>query len=195
MKEFTISLEWCDVPNKGDLSANKNGNKGDLSADIPVNANEPNKGDLSANKNGNKGDFNKSRSAKPKSLAEVDPLLNAFKENSPEEVQDLLNDDKQQKKGTSLITEDKLQTNDGEIQIKKYGIKRRQQVKNLKCPVDSCTDVFDFVRQMNAHIKDTHPDFRFKCQYCTKSYMTYNARYKHEHSHFKLPYACHYCEK
>ena len=25
--------------------------------------------------------------------------------------------------------------------------------------------------------------------------MTYNARYKHEHSHFKLPYVCHYCEK
>ena len=206
LKDVSISIECCDAMevNKGDLNSADatEANKGDLSS---ADAMEANKGDLNSvdATEGNKADLNsanvngnKCRSAKPKSLAEADPLLNAFKENRPDEVQDLLNDDNKEKRGTSLITEDKLKMNDGEIEIKESGIKRRQkQVKNLKCPDTSCTVIFDFVKQMNAHVKEKHPNFRFKCNYCVKTYMTYNTRYKHEHSHFKLLYVCHYCEK
>ena len=140
LKDFSISIECCDATeaNKGNLNLESvdatEANKGDLNLES-VDAMEANKGNLNLESvEANKGDFNlesvdvngnKCRSAKPKCLVEADPLLNAFKENKPDEVQDLLNNDNKEKRGTSLITEDKLRTNDGEIAIKEYGIKRR----------------------------------------------------------------------
>ena len=44
-------------------------------------------------------------------------------------------------------------------------------------------------------MKEVHPDMKFKCQYCPQMYETHNARYKHEHTHFQLPYCCHFCTK
>ena len=138
---------------------------------------------------------NRTRSAKPKnSLKEPDPLLTAFQENNPEEVAELLQEDGMKVKGTCIIGQEELNTQEGEINIKTYEIRRRKkQKKNLQCPNTECNRVFDFVKDMNAHVTEEHPDVRFRCQYCPKSYNTYNGRYKHEHKHFELPYCCHYC--
>ena len=139
--------------------------------------------------------LNRRRSTRPKrSLEEPDPLLKAFQENSPEDVDALLQDDGKKVNSSCIIGQEDVNTHDGEITIKTYGIRHsKKQKKNLKCPDSTCDQVFDFVKDMNVHVANTHPELRFHCQYCPKSYQTYNARYKHEHKHFELLYCCHYC--
>ena len=117
-----------------------------------------------------------------------------MKEHSPEDVDTLLQDDAKKVNGSCLIAQEDVNTHDGEITIKTYGIRRsKKQKKHLKCPDSTCDEVFDFVKDMNVHVANRHPDIRFRCSFCPKSYQTYNARYKHEHKHFELPYCCHYC--
>ena len=111
-----------------------------------------------------------------RSLEEPDPLLKAFQENSPEDVHELLQEDAKKFNDSCIIGQEDLNTHDREINIKTYGIRcSKKQKKNLKCPDSACDQVFDFVT-------GTHPDLRFCCQYCPKSYK-----------HFELPYCCHYC--
>ena len=176
--------------NKGDLNA---ANKADL---IP-NDNNENQGDLNGGQVDQKSEniANRTRSKKPKnSLKEPDPLLAAFKENNPEELDALLQEDGKKVNGSCIIDQEHLNTHDREINIKTYGIRRsKKKKKNLQCPDSACNQVFDFVKDMNVHVTGAHPDLRFHCQYCPKSYLTYNTRYKHEHKHFELPYGCHYC--
>ena len=137
---------------------------------------------------------NRRRSARPKkSLEEPDPLLKAFQENSPEQVDALLQEDAKKVNSSCIIGQEDVNTHEGEINIKTYGIQHsKMQKKNLKCPDSVCDKVFDFVKEMNVHVAGTHPGLRFRCKYCPKTYHTYNARYKHEHKHFELPYCCHY---
>ena len=175
--------------NKEDfIGTDNNANKEDLIASDDNNANK-------ADSTQSESIANRTRSAKPKnSLKEPDPLLTPFQENNPEEVAELLQEDGMKVKGTCIIGQEELNTHEGEINIKTYGIwHRKKQKKNLQCPDRECNQVFDFVKDMNAHVTEQHPDVRFRCQYCPKSYNTYNGRYKHEHKHFELPYCCHYC--
>ena len=51
------------------------------------------------------------------------------------------------------------------------------------------------MKSLNHHMKEVQTDMKFKCKYCPCMYETHNARYKHEHTHFQLPYCCHYCIK
>ena len=89
-----------------------------------------------------------------------------------------------------------MKTDEGGIHIKTYRIRHsRKQYKNLKCLQSGCNQVFTYVKEMNMHMKEAHQDLHFCHSYCLKTYMTYNARYKHEHSHFELPYVCHYCKR
>ena len=44
-------------------------------------------------------------------------------------------------------------------------------------------------------MKDVHPDSKFKCKYCPRTYDSHNSKYKHEATHFELRYQCHFCEK
>ena len=198
--------------NKVDLNVSENESK---KADLNVSENESNKVDLNVSENkSNKADLNSAekdenkedstecennvsnkRSTRPKnSLEEPDPLLKALKENSPEDVDALLQDDGKKINGSCLIAQEDVNTHDGEITIKTYGIRRsKKQKKHLKCPDSACDEVFDFVKDMNVHVAKRHPDIRFRCSFCPKSYQTYNARYKHEHKNFELPHCCHYC--
>ena len=190
------------------ISTENDENKGDsngaqVNGTPNGNASEPDqsKGDLTENDE-NKGDStqcensaNRRRSTRPKnSLKEPDPLLTAFQENSPDELDALLQEDGKKVNGSCIIGQEDLNTHDGEINIKTYGIRRsKKQKKNLKCPDSASNQVFDFVKDMNVHVTGACPDLRFHRQYCPKTYRTYNARYKHEHKHFELPYCCHYC--
>ena len=185
---------------KGDSSESEQ-NKGDLNAankaDLIPNDNNEYQGDLNGGQVDQKSEniANRTRSKKPKnSLQEPDPLLAAFKENNPEELDALLQEDGKKVNGSCIIDQEDLNTHDGEINIKTYGIwHSKKKKKNLQCPDSACNQVFDFVKDMNVHVTGAHPDLRFRCQYCPKSYLTYNARYKHEHKHFELLYCCHYC--
>ena len=196
--------------NKADLISTENDkNKGDFNCaqvngkgDSDLSETEQTKGDLTENyKNkedstqGENSASNRRRSARPKkSLEESDPLLKAIQENSPEELDTLLEEDGNKVNGSCIIGQEGVNTHDRDINIKTYGIwHSKKQKKNLKCPDSTCNQVFDFVKEMNVHVAGTHPDLRFHCQYCPKSYQTYNARYKHEHKYFKLLYCCHYC--
>ena len=139
------------------------------------------------------------RKAKPniEDLKEKDPLLQAFKDTRPNEVDSLLQDDvTPTKASTSKISEEKHETNDGAITFAQYGARKHKKIdKHLKCPDSECPDVFPYVKELNHHLKTKHPDIKFKCKYCPKVYDCYNSRYKHEASHFELPYRCHFCEK
>ena len=116
---------------------------------------------------------------------------------NPDEV-DLLteNDNKSKSRGSSKISETKHQTSEGKLKCTGYGLKKlKKQEKKLKCPDTNCDKIFPYVKSLNHHMKEVHPDMKFKCQYCPCMYKTHNARYKHEHTHFQLPYCCHYCIK
>ena len=129
------------------------------------------------------------------SLKEQDPLKECLKITQPEGLENLKKDDeKPAKEGTSQVNIQMHKTESGEIQIKQYGIRHaKKQKKKLLC--SGCDQVFGFVKDFNCHMKEQHPDLKFRCQYCPKNYDTYNAHYKHEYKHFQLPYKCHYCEK
>ena len=123
------------------------------------------------------------RKAKPVgSLKKEDPLM------------DCLRTAKSAKQGTSKVNEETHKTENGEIEIKQYAIKHTKRQKK-KLPCSGCDQIFGLVKDFNIHMKEEHPDLKFRCQYCPKVYDTYNARYKHEYKHFELPYKCHHCDK
>ena len=143
-----------------------------------------------------KGMIRDIRKAKPAgSLKEADPLMDCLKKQQPEEVANLIQDDATPtKQGTSKVNEEKHKTENGEIEIKEYAIKRtKKQKKTLPCT--GCEEIFTLVKDFNIHMKQKHPDLKFRCQHCPKVYDTYNARYKHEYKHFQLPYKCRHCDK
>ena len=82
----------------------------------------------------------------------------------------------------------------GSLKIKEYGIKHTQKQKK-KLPCTGCEEIFTLVKDFNIHMKEKHPDLKFRCQHCPKVYDTYNVRYKHEYKHFQLPYKCRHCDK
>ena len=59
----------------------------------------------------------------------------------------------------------------------------------------SITEIFPFVKDLNDHMKEVHPDVKFHWKYCPKVYDSHNTHYKHEASHFQYRYLCHYCTK
>ena len=138
------------------------------------------------------------RKAKPTgSLQEKDPLLAAFKDIKPDEVDSILkDDDAPTKESTSLISEETHVTSHGSMKVVRYGcVKHKKVDKKLKCCVEACTEIFPFVKELNGHMKEVHPDVKFHCKYCPKMYDSHNAHYKHEASHFQYRYLCHYCTR
>ena len=129
------------------------------------------------------------------SLKEEDPLMDCLRTEQPDEVTNLIKDDaKPAKQGTSEVNEKKHKTENGEIEIKQYAIKHGKR-QNKKLPCSARDQVFSLVKDFNIHMKEKHPDVKFRCQHCPKVYDTYNAHYKHEYKHFQLPYKCHHCDK
>ena len=61
------------------------------------------------------------------------------------------------------------------------------------CPV--CKKLFDLRRKVNNHVLRWHTSFKYHCQYCSKSYVNYASKYKHENSHGPLKHVCNVCKK
>ena len=70
---------------------------------------------------------------------------------------------------------------------------RRPQKHSIKCPM--CLDVFQLVKDLNVHIKERHPKFCYKCNYCTKKFQNYASKYKHERKHSVPSHVCAECHK
>ena len=86
---------------------------------------------------------NHRRGAKPKNLKEQDPILDAFKDVQNEEDLKMLlepSDDKNNKK--SIAVEETIDTNDGAMVVKSYGLKRNNKAdRNFKCQEVNCSEV------------------------------------------------------
>ena len=91
---------------------------------------------------------NRKRVAKPNTLKEEDPILQAFKDNQPEELAELLKDDCDEKNTnkSSLVSSDELTTEGGKVQVKEYALKRRKKKRHSTAHLMG-------VKQRNVHEK------------------------------------------
>ena len=129
------------------------------------------------------------RKAKPFELKEKDPILDHVSREQPDQVElPTEKDEAITSKGSSKISKTGHETSDGKLRCTRYGLKKsKKQEKKLKYPDTNCDKIFPYVKNLNDHMKEVHPDMKFKCQYCPWMYETHNAHYKHEHTHFQLP--------
>ena len=104
--------------------------------------------------------------------------------------------DKKPKPGPSPSPrKQKKQSKEGTLQMTTHGIPKRLNIKRIyKCPAN-CKVVCKAQKELNDHVRQKHPNFRFKCRYCTLEYITYNAQFKHEQGHDEKPYLCTICNK
>ena len=132
--------------------------------------------------------------AKPKNLKEKDPILNAFKDvQNEEELKTLLepSDDESNKK--SIAVEETIDTNDGAMLVKSYGLKRNNKTdRNFKCQEVNCLEVKKTQGELNKHLQFDHK-ISFKCFVCDRMYDTTNGRSKHYKKHFKFNNTCSEC--
>ena len=82
----------------------------------------------------------------------------------------------------------------GSLEVKHHVTKKRKP-QNCKffCPV--CKQIFDLRREVNLHVSQKHPTFKYKCRYCGKTYINYASKYKHQNSHSPLKHVCKLCSK
>ena len=132
--------------------------------------------------------------AKPKNLKEKDPILDAFKDvQNEEELKTLLepSDDESNKK--SIAVEETIDTNDGAMLVKSYGLKRNNKTdRNFKCQEVNCLEVKKTQGELNKHLQFDHK-ISFKCFVCDRMYDTANGRSKHYKKHFKFNNTCSEC--
>ena len=50
-------------------------------------------------------------------------------------------------------------------------------------------------KDVNEHIPKKYPNFKYHCRYCSKSYVNYASKYKHENLHGVLKHICNVCHK
>ena len=137
---------------------------------------------------------NRRRGAKPKNLKEQDPILSAFKDvQNEEDLKTLLepSDDENNKKSTAV--EETIDTNDGAMVVKSYGLKRNNKAdRNFKCQEVNCSEVKKTQGELNKHLQFDHK-ITFKCFVCDRMYNTANGRSKHYKKHFKFNNHCSEC--
>ena len=97
------------------------------------------------------------------SLKEEDPLIDCLRTEQPDKVTNLIQDDaKPAKQGSSRVNEETHKTENGEIEIKQYAIKCTKRQKK-KLPCSGCDQIFGLVKDFNIHMKEEHPDLKFRC--------------------------------
>ena len=60
----------------------------------------------------------------------------------------------------------------GKFNINKFTLRKQKphQRKPVKCSV--CSQVVDTYTELTKHIKEKHPEFRYKCSYCPKTFRS-----------------------
>ena len=72
-------------------------------------------------------------------------------------------------------------------------VKREKDKKEVKCTV--CPKKFATYMKLVNHLKTDHPDYKFPCKYCPKTFDSSSWRYQHQMRHEGLRYKCPVCFK
>ena len=132
----------------------------------------------------------RSRRAAPKNLSEKDSIGENL--SSASELED--NGHSDHSSDYHEPEEKEVETQNGSLGIVFHGIIKREKVlKPVKCSV--CAEEKRSTRQLNKHMKEQHPDFKYICETCERPFDTYNAWYRHSEHHFELRYGCTECNK
>ena len=82
----------------------------------------------------------------------------------------------------------------GNLVFVTHGIREIQKrVCNFACRV--CEEVYHSQKGLNDHIRQDHPDPKFKCCHCIRVFMMADAAYKHELRHAGKKFTCKYYNK
>ena len=87
-----------------------------------------------------------------------------------------------------------IKTKKGQLSVRHHrlhGKKIRQ--RKYKCKL--CDNVSEQQKEHNKHMRTKHKDKKFQCFHCDREFISDSALYKHERSHFNLPYGCSHCPK
>ena len=78
----------------------------------------------------------------------------------------------------------------GKFNINKFTLRKRKpnQRKPVKCSV--CSQVVDTYTQLTKHIKENHPEFRYKCRYCPKTFRSSSWKYQHQNRYKGIRFKC-----
>ena len=78
----------------------------------------------------------------------------------------------------------------GKFNINRFALKKRKPSdrKPIKCSV--CSQVVANYSDLTKHIKEHHPEFRYKCRYCPKTFASSSWKYQHQNRHRGLRFKC-----
>ena len=82
----------------------------------------------------------------------------------------------------------------GSLNISSFRLRRRtRHERTFVCTC--CKDKFASTSELTKHLKQKHPDYKYSCKKCAKSFATRNGLYKHELLHGGKRYSCNTCGK
>ena len=82
--------------------------------------------------------------------------------------------------------------NAGQLKVTEHGLRRHtKKRRSFKC--EHCQETFGLIKELNKHYGQSHPDHKFKCDQCTKTYASRNALIRHERSHDGMEFSCDTC--
>ena len=88
----------------------------------------------------------------------------------------------------------KIKTPKGTIEIKHFKLKTKK-IRKRKYKCSYCEEVSTTQKEHNDHMRSKHPNNKFVCFQCNSSFDCDVSLYRHERSHYNLPYGCSVCEK
>ena len=95
---------------------------------------------------------------------------------------------------TKKVVKKVLKTKSGQIEIQHFKLKSKKlRKRTYKCKY--CGHVSTQRKEHNKHIKEKHKDAKHICFHCLRTFDSENGLYKHERSHYNLPYGCSQCDR
>ena len=119
-----------------------------------------------------------------------DSGLESSSEKSGDKVElDMIDTKVTMKRNTKII-----KTKDGQMSVTHYKLKGKK-IQRCKYKCKYCDEISTKQKYHNDHMRQKHSDQKFVCFHCQATFTTTNGLYKHERSHYNLPYACSHCSK
>ena len=95
---------------------------------------------------------------------------------------------------TKKVVKKILKTKSGQIEIQHFKLKSKKiRKRTYRCKY--CDHVSTTQKEHNQYIKQKHDDAKHICFHCSRTFDSENGLYKHERSHYNLPYGCSQCQK
>ena len=83
----------------------------------------------------------------------------------------------------------KAASNQGKFSIQRFQLKKRHKTRKPK-KYSSCKEDFPTYADLEKHVKKDHPNFKYKCRYCPKTFNSASWKYQHQARHKGLRYQC-----